>query len=312
MRCLSDLQGRRFWEPLLDRRTRLGVGPIDEQRTDPERTEVVDREGQHRLEHGRVAFGGISSESIEPAGHRRLVMPADTLPAQNARRSDDPDRPRGVPLNDCCLEHAGHHDKVPFRPRWAVEHDPLVVVVRAAQEPARESVGKSACRRERLFAKVAAGNDEFGSRGPRRWVRTWLDDGSATGNPTFVDRRTEGLIDLFEKYAPDDVGKVQPQPALFDLLGKPPKSRRSGLSHRTEASVWRQIHEAELQNRPVRSRPRYRSLDLACTWPACDDGPLYARNSRSLRFLQRPRRGKVLSLQERERCPPPSSSRGES
>ena len=41
----------------------------------------------------------------------------------------------------------------------------------------------------------------------------------------------EGLIDLFEKYALDDVGKVQSRPALFDLLGKPPKSRRWRLSH---------------------------------------------------------------------------------
>ncbi len=40
-------------------------------------------------------------------------------------------------------------------------------------------------------------------------------------------------MDLFKNYVPDSVGKIQPQPALFDLLGKPPKSPWCRLSHRT-------------------------------------------------------------------------------
>ena len=48
-----DLQGRGLRQPLLDRRTRLSTGSIDEQGADAEGSEVVDRERQQGREHGR-------------------------------------------------------------------------------------------------------------------------------------------------------------------------------------------------------------------------------------------------------------------
>ena len=178
----------------------------------------MDSEGQHRLEDRRVTVGRVSGEGVEPTGHRRLVVPADALPAKNARRSHHPDRPRGMSLHDGGLENAGHHDKIPFRSGGPVENDPLVVVVGAAQEPARKPIGKAARRRQRLVTELAASDDELGFGRPHGWIRGRLDNGSAAGDPALVDRRTESLIDLLRSYVPDSIGKIQPQPALFDLL----------------------------------------------------------------------------------------------
>jgi hypothetical protein len=55
MKGPTDLQGWRSRKPLLVRRSWVGVGPVDEQCADAHRSEVVDGELEHRLEHVGMA-----------------------------------------------------------------------------------------------------------------------------------------------------------------------------------------------------------------------------------------------------------------
>ncbi len=71
----------------------------------------------------------------------------------------------------------------------------------------------------------------------------------------FMDRRSKGPIDFFEKNVAHGVGEVQLQPALFDLLGQSPKSPRCRLSH--QSATYRAAEK--LRGRTGKAGPLNRS-----------------------------------------------------
>ena len=217
------------------RGTGLVVGPIDEQRPDAPRSEVVDGELEHRLEHLGIAVVRARGHGVDPAADGRLVVPAEAAPAQHAEASDDPDEPVGVALHDRGVEHAGQHDEVTLGAGGTVEHHPLVRAVGAAQEPARKPVGEAASVRERLV-DGPAGDVELRSRRPRRRIGQGSRIVPLLDDPSLVDGRAERVIDLLQQHLAEGVGSLEAQAALVELLGESSQSPRGGVRHPTSRS----------------------------------------------------------------------------
>ena len=81
-------------------------------------------------------------DRVDPAGDRRLVVPAEILESDHPEPPDDAHRPGRMPLHQRRVEHLGEHDEVAFRAGRTVEHDPLVGAVGATKQPARQPVGE--------------------------------------------------------------------------------------------------------------------------------------------------------------------------
>ena len=144
VRGRADLQRRRRREPLLDGGTGLRAGPVDEKRADAPRTEVVNGELQHRLEHVTLARERRRSDAVEPCRDGWLVMPRQLDPTEDAEAPHEPNRAGGMPLHDRGVQHGGQHYEIAFGGGGPVEQHPLVVAVRAPHEPARQPVGEPA------------------------------------------------------------------------------------------------------------------------------------------------------------------------
>src|ERR1700691_530855 len=107
-------------------------GSIDEQRSDAQRSEIVDGEPEHRQENRWIAVLRTGCQGVAPTAHRWFVVPAQAFPAKNAESSNDPDRAGWVPLNDRRVEHVRKHRNVALRAGGSVENDQLVPAVIAA------------------------------------------------------------------------------------------------------------------------------------------------------------------------------------
>ena len=102
------------------------------------------RELEQRAHHRHVAVRIAGRHGVDPARHRRFVVPPQAVPASHPETVDDPDRARGMALHDRGPEHLRQHHQVAFGSRRPVEHHPLVGAVEVADEPARQPVGEEA------------------------------------------------------------------------------------------------------------------------------------------------------------------------
>ena len=201
--------------------------PVDEERADAHRPEVVDGELQEILDHGRVAVLGARGDGVDPCARRRFVVPTEALPAQHAEGADDPDRPRRVALHDRGVEHLREHDEVAFGAGGSVEDHPLVGAVGAADHPARQAVREQPRGREREAVDESARDGEVCSRLPGGRVGPRLDECAAARHPSLVRRGAERMVDLLEQERPDRVVLVEGESLFLELLGKtasPPRS----------------------------------------------------------------------------------------
>src|SRR3546814_20022683 len=93
----QDLERRRQRQPCLGDRTGTVAGPVDDQRSDAERAEVVHRELQQCLAHARIAVVGAPGDGLDTGAHRRLVVPVEADPPPPPARAPDPPRPGPIP-----------------------------------------------------------------------------------------------------------------------------------------------------------------------------------------------------------------------
>ena len=171
---------------------------------------------------------------------RWLVVPAEALPAQHAEVADDPDRPGRVALDDRGVERLGQHHQVALRAGGPVEDHPLVAVVRAAQEPARQPVGEAPGGVERVVVQRGLGDVEAACRPPTSPGRTPARGSRRCSRPAARGRAGAAP----GRPPPAAAGEkasvtVERQPALLEVFGEPSHSPGHGVRHRADAIAGR-------------------------------------------------------------------------
>ena len=64
-------------------------------------------------------------------------MPAKAFGTEDAEAAHQAHGSRWMALHHCGAQRSGEHDEVAFRARRPVEHQPLVVIIGATDQPAR-------------------------------------------------------------------------------------------------------------------------------------------------------------------------------
>ena len=129
------------------------------------------RELEQRPHHRDVAVRVAGGDGVEPARHRRLVVPAHAVPARHAVVVRHPHRAGGVALHDGGAQHLGEHHEVALGAGGPVEHHPLVGARRGGGPPSSTGRRRTAASRRgrwpgsapRVISSWVAGRPAVGS-----------------------------------------------------------------------------------------------------------------------------------------------------
>lgn len=218
MRGSTNLQGGRCRKPPLNRGSWLGAGPVDQQGADTHRSQVVNSERQERLDHLGIAVDRGGGDDVDPVAHGRLVAPGEAAPAQHAKASYHPYRPRRMALNNRGLQPAGQDHEVAFRARRPIEQHPFRRAIGAPQKPGRQPVGKATGGRERLLVQRHAGDVELRPRRPGGRIGGGLEDRATAWHSPLVNSRSQSVIDLLHQHRPEV--PLEEQAGFLELLGE--------------------------------------------------------------------------------------------